>query len=131
MKAKARINLLIGLILALFLAGALYGAWYLGRKQTTQADVSLLPVATTSQLAPPVTSGAKTTTTPSATAASAPPGAAAQDSITLQLSAGYNLVSFGHRFSPSNCRNVFANLSTHEVSAMRQGKWVSCFTDSE
>ncbi len=112
-----RTKILFALVVLVFVAGIIYLTYYLTRRQITKADFPLLPSSTTSG-----TSASTSEPTPAPSSGEANQS----NSVTLQLSAGFNLVSFGHRLSPADCKNVFANLSTKEVFALLQGKWVSC-----
>lgn len=107
-----RTKILLALVTVLFVAGTIYLTYYLTARQATKADFPLLPSSTTTG-----TATAEPTETPSNAQADQ------SGTVTAQLSAGFNLVSFGHRPAPSDCKNVFAN---KEVFALRQGKWVSC-----
>jgi len=116
-----RAKILALTVAALFIAGIVYLTYYFTRRQLTKADFPLLP---------------QSTATLTATETKQPPEGQAtspetQSQLTLQLSAGFNLVSFGHRLAPSDCKNVFANLSSRQASALVQGKWQSCFADRE
>lgn len=107
-----RTKIVLALVVLLFVAGIIYLTYYLTARQATKADFPLLPSSTTTG-----TATREPTQTPSNAQADQ------SGTVTAQLSAGFNLVSFGHRPSPSDCKNVFAN---KEVFALLQGKWVGC-----
>lgn len=114
MNPRARV--LAVLVMVAFFVGAIYLTYYLTRRQISRADVSLIP---------PPTASITPTQTESKTKAETKES---QGAVTVQLSAGFNLISFGHRFSPSDGKNVFANLSTKDAFFLKQGKWENFFT---
>lgn len=109
-----RTKILLALVVLLFVAGIIYLTYYLTRRQVTKADFPLLPSSTTTGTPAPTSEPAEF---PGSTQTEA------SSTVTVQLSAGFNLIAFGHRPAPSDCKNVFAN---KEAFALRQGKWVSC-----
>lgn len=112
-----RTKLLLAFVVALFIAGIVYLTYYLTRRQVTQADFPLLPNSTTT---------GTSTATSEPTQAKSSAQTDESSTGTAQLSAGFNLFSFGHRPAPSDCKNVFGS---KEVFALRQGKWVACTQD--
>jgi len=104
-------KILLALVVAVFVAGIIYLTYYVTARQVTKADFPLLPSSTTTGISTPERTTDQTVSEPK------------QGELTLQLSAGFNLVSFGHRLAPSDCENVFPN---KEVFALIQGKWASC-----
>lgn len=106
-------------VVVLFFGGSIWLTWYLTRRQVTKADVPL-----------PLTP-ASTTQTPTTKEETAAETKQDKEGVTIQLSARFNLISFGHRLAPSDCKNVFTNLSSRDAFALKQGKWVNCFSEQE